>query len=116
MKCSKCGHENAKRTSKQNASLHKFFTIISNQLNEMGLEYHYFGLKGQELTMMHTPIIVKEFIWKPIQKALFDIDTTTKLDTFQMNQVIDVLTKFFAERGVNIEFPSIEAIENKNNQ
>lgn len=111
MKCPECGYEKQTRTSQQNRALHKFFAIISEQLNEMGMEYHYFGLKGQELTMMYTPTIVKELVWKPIQKALFDIDSTTKLNTKQMNDVIDVLTKFFGERGVEIEFPNIEQLK-----
>jgi hypothetical protein len=51
--------------------------------------------------------------WKPIQFAMFETNTTTKLDTTQMNQIIEVFSKFFAERGVDLDFPSIEAIENK---
>ena len=113
MKCKKCGHENGSRTSKQNASLHKFFIIICEQLNEMGLEFHYFGVKGQELTMPYTPDIVKNFFWRPIQKALFDFESTTKLDTFQMNQIINVINKFFSERGVVVDFPSIEQLNEK---
>lgn len=113
MKCKKCGHDNQLRSSQQNKALHKFFGIISMQLNEMGLEFGYQGLKGIDITVMYTPTIVKEFIWKPIQKALFDINTTTKLDTFQMNQVIDVISKFFLERGVDIVFPSIEQLNEK---
>jgi hypothetical protein len=113
MKCKKCGHENGVRTSQQNKSLHQFFNIISTQLNEMGLEFGYQGIKGIDITVMYTPTIVKELVWKPIQNALFDTDSTTKLDTFQMNQIIDVISKFFLDRGVDIEFPSIESLNNK---
>ena len=55
------------RTTRQNSALHVFFAIISNQLNEMGIDHKHFGLKGQVISTMHTPNIVKEFIWKPIQ-------------------------------------------------
>ena len=99
------------RTSLQNASLHLFFTMITDQLNELGMEYRYFGVTGKELSMMYTDNIVKEFFWKPIQLALFDIKSTTKLTTEQMNQVIDVITKFFGDKGVLIEFPNREHLK-----
>jgi len=96
------------RSQKQNKSLHLFFTMISQQLNEIGIEYRYFGLKGQELSLMYTPELVKLFFWKPIQLALFDFESTTKLTTEQMNNIIDVIIKFFGDKGVLIEFPNIE--------
>ena len=96
------------RTLQQNRSLHLFFTMISDQLNELGIEYRYFGLKGQELSLMYTPELVKMFFWKPIQKALFDFESTTQLNTDEMNKIIDVIIKFFADKGVLIEFPCIE--------
>ncbi len=96
------------RTLKQNSALHKYFTFICNELNELGLEFQYFGVSGKQLGMRYTPDIVKNYFWRPIQIALFDIETTTKLDTKQMNEVIDVITKFFGDKGVVIPFPSIE--------
>lgn len=99
------------RTSLQNASLHKFFIIISEQLNELGMEYIYFGIKGQEISLIYTPELVKMFFWKPIQVALFGYESTTKLNTKQMNEIIDIITKFFGEKGVLIEFPSQENLK-----
>ena len=96
------------RTLQQNKSLHLFFTMITEQLNELGIEYRYFGLKGQELELMYTPELVKLFFWKPIQVALFDFESTTKLTTEQMNKIIDVIVKFFGDKGVVLEFPNIE--------
>jgi hypothetical protein len=99
------------RTTRQNSALHLLFTIVSSQLNEMGVEYKYFGLKGQVLEMRHTPKIVKDFIWRPIQIALFDIESTRKINTEQINEIVDVLVKFFSERGIVIQFPSKEQLE-----
>lgn len=100
------------RTTRQNSALHLLFTIISSQLNEMGIEYQYFGLKGKVMSMMHTPHIVKEFVWRPIQMALYGIKSTTKINTEQINEIVDVLAKFFSEKGIVIQFPSKEQIEN----
>lgn len=95
-----------KRTSQQNRALHKFFVLISNQLNEIGQEFCYTGLKGLELSTRYTPEIVKNFFWRPIQLALYDIESTKKLTTEQINGVTDVIIKFFGDKGILIEFPN----------
>ena len=101
------------RSGSQNSALHLFFTIICEQLNEIGLEFHYFGVKGQELTCRYTPHVVKEFFWRPTQIALFDIKSTTKINTAHINEITDVVVKFFGEKGVIIDFPSVEGLMNK---
>lgn len=98
------------RSIKQNRSLHKFFMMLSDELNNLGIEYQYIGISGRQFSLMYTLDLVKQFIWKPIQVALFDFESTTKLDTIQMNQIIDVITKFFADRGVVITFPSMDSL------
>ena len=101
------------RSSQQNRALHKFFIIISNELNDLGMEFHYYGVKGQELTTRYTADIVKNHFWRPIQKTLFNIESTKKINTKQMNEIIDVVVKFFAEQGLYIEFPNREIIQEK---
>lgn len=98
------------RTAKQNRSLHLYFKFISDELNNLGLEFTYQGLNISNLSTRYTEKIVKDFIWRPIQIALFDIESTTKIDTKQMNEVIDVITKYFAEKGVKLIFPNIETL------
>ena len=96
-----------KRSSKQNRSLHKLFTIISFALNELGMEFNYTGVKGMELSTRYTPDIVKNFFWRPIQISLFDIESTKDINTHQINDITDVIVKYFGEKGVVIEFPSL---------
>ena len=93
------------RTTKQNSSLHKFYVIICDVLNEMGLDFEYTGLKGYKLSIRHTPTIVKDFIWRPIQIALFDIESTKDINTKQLNEIAEVIIKYFAEKGIYIDFP-----------
>lgn len=94
------------RSTKQNAALHLFFTWCSNSLNDAGIEYKYTGLKLKEIEIPWTPSLFKEMTWKPIQKTLFEFESTTKLDTTQINTILDILTRFFAERGISINFPN----------
>ena len=76
----------------------------------MGLEFNYVGLKGDTLGTRYSPNVVKEYFWRPIQIALFNIESTKDIDTKQINEVVDVISKFFADKGVVMEFPSIENI------
>ena len=101
------------RSSQQNRSLHLLFTFISNELNEIGLEFQYSGLNDNTFSLMYSPEIVKNYVWRPIQIALFDIESTTKINTEQINQIVDVLVKFFGEQGVEIVFPSLESLIEK---
>lgn len=94
------------RSNKQNKALHVYFKFISDGLNELGQEFQYIGIRGFGFQMRYTPIIIKEIFWKPIQKQLFDIDSTTQLNSEMLNEIIDIFSKFFAEKGVYLEFPS----------
>jgi len=94
------------RTLRQNSALHKFFEIIANELNNIGEEFTYQGLSVDAISTMYTPDIVKNFFWRPIQIALFDIKSTTDLESKQIDKIIDVITKFFGEKGVYVEFPN----------
>ena len=98
------------RTSKQNRALHLYFSFISNELNELGMEFNYKGLSLNDLSSRYTSEIVKEFIWRPIQVSLFNVKSTSKINTKQMNEIIDVITKFFANKGVTLDFPNIETL------
>lgn len=102
------------RSSQQNRALHLYFELICDELNELGLEFLYTGIKGVDMSTRYTPKIVKDFIWRPIQIAMFDIESTTQIDTIQIDEIIDVLTKFFGEKGIELEFPSFEALIDSN--
>ena len=101
------------RSQAQNRALHLYFKLISDQLNELGMEFQYQGIKGTHMSLMYTENLVKEFIWRPIQIDLFDVKSTTKIDTTQINKIVLVLSKFFAERGIEIVFPSIDTLINE---
>lgn len=95
-----------KRSLNQNRALHLLFTNISDQLNELGETFIYRGWKGEEMEMSFTPELIKNSLWRPIQRTLFNIESTTDLDTKMINQILDIITKFFAEKGIPIVFPS----------
>lgn len=102
-----------KRSSQQNKSLHVLFQNISFELNRLGMEFTYNGIKGIEIQTTYTPEIVKEFLWKPLQNALLKKESTTKLTTQDINMIFEILGKYFSEKGVVIDFPSAETISHK---
>lgn len=97
------------RSNAQNNALHLYFSQLAEQLNNAG--YTFTNVLGLE--MPFTMILIKESIWKPTQKDMFGIDSTTKLTTQMINELIDVFSKHFGERGIYVEFPSFQAFLNK---
>lgn len=95
-----------KRSTKENSSLHKLFQHISDELNELGLTFNYNGLNGKSFETTYTPHLVKEYIWRPLQNTLLDKESTTRLSNSDIKLIFQVLEKWFAEKGVQIVFPS----------
>lgn len=98
------------RTKQQNRALHLMFTQTASQLNESGLEMRKV-LAIKEVDVPWNQVLVKEVIWRPLQKAVIGKKSTTELTTTEIDKVFVLLSKVFAERlGIEIEFPSIETL------
>lgn len=109
----KLGKINNKRTITQNSALHQFFVLISFALNERGQEFVFTGVKGIELSCRYTPELVKHCFWRPLQISLFNIESTKDINTQHINEISDVIIKFFGEKGVLIEFPDKDFLKQK---
>ncbi len=102
------------RTDKQNAALHLYFTQLSEALNDAGFDMK--KLIKKEIDIPWTPINVKEYLWRPIQKELLKKKSTTELKTTDIDKVYDVLNELLGERtGIFIPWPCIEELERKFN-
>ena len=100
-----------KRSPTENKALHLWMKHISDGLNELGETFHYFGVFGKEFEMRFTENIIKEFIIKPLIKTLFNIDSTTKLTTDNINELIDVINKYMGLKGLYLPWPSIQSMQ-----
>lgn len=100
-----------KRSIRQNSAIHLYCQMIADTLNESGEEFTFLGVKGIKLKTRYTKELVKETLWASIQKALFNIESTTELTRNEVSEVADVIERFFAERGINLPFPSREYLE-----
>jgi len=97
--------EKRQRTGKQNNSIHKYFELLANELNEKGLDMR--KMLHPEIDIPWDKNSVKKHIWTVIQKAMFGTTSTTRLKTDEVSKIYDVLNRSLIERhDVYIQFPS----------
>lgn len=85
-----------KRSSQQNRALHKYCELIADELNKEKLVI-------QDVIKINTQwdmIRVKELIFKPVVKSLYNKDSTTKLNQNELDMVIDTITYYLGEKGI----------------
>lgn len=104
-----------KRSNQENKALHVFFQNIAFELNRLGMEFTFRGIKGMDIQTTYTPDIVKEFLWKPLQNALLSKSSTTELTHQDISMIFEILGKWFAENAIEISFPSVESLSRKIN-
>jgi hypothetical protein len=98
-----------KRTLKQNSALHVFFQELSNSLNASGLDQRV--VLKPSVSIPWTEKAIKETLWKPFQKAMYDKQSTTELSTKEMMDVYETLNAHLSEKfGVHIPWPSDEEL------
>lgn len=97
------------RTAQQNKAIHVLFRLLADELNDKGLDMRK-TLKP-EVDIKWTPLTVKEYLWKPVQKAQLRKESTTELTTKEVDEVFDTITKHLGEKfGLHVPFPSIEEL------
>ena len=93
------------RTLKQNAAMHKYFTLVAEALNDKQLTVKTIIKADIEWN----PISVKSLLWKPIQEAVLHKKSTTELKRKEIDDVYDTINRALGEKfGINVLFPTIE--------
>lgn len=96
-----------KRTLSQNAAVHKYCTMMADELNNAGYEYHMFieRVKSRGVTVEWSMEKFKD-AWKMVQFAMFQKESTTELTTDEVSKVYEQVNAKFAEMaGVSMPFP-----------
>ena len=97
------------RTKQQNKALHVLFRLLAETLNEHGLDMRK-TLKP-DVEIPWSPASAKEFLWRPIMKAQLAKESTTELNTKEIDEVFDTINKHLGEKfGLHVPFPSIEEL------
>ena len=98
-----------KRTLTQNAALHLFCERLATELNLAGLDMK--RVLKPTVDIPWTKESVKTHLWKSIQDAMFEKDSTTKLTTKEVGEVYEVLNRHLGEKfSIHVEFPSEENV------
>ena len=94
-----------KRTTSQNAAIHKYFTLLADQLNDAGLDMRKVLTKRPDIPWSGET--VKIHIWREVQTAMGLGESTAALNSDQVTMVYEVVARFLSERfGVFVPFPS----------
>lgn len=93
------------RSLKQNNSLHAFCSDLALELNSAGIMPQHFFKTG--FTIIWTMDMVKENIWKPIQKAITQNSKTSRATKKELIETYEVINRELGERwGIHVEWRS----------
>ena len=97
--------EYPQRTNQQNNAIHLYFELVAKALNDA--EHYLVVTVGSKVTKrLWTKELVKEHIWRPIQRAEFKTTSTTELKTIDPGIVYDYMNAFISgEFGIYVPFP-----------
>lgn len=103
------------RTLIQNRALHKFFELLADELNNAGLDMRK-TLKP-EIEIPWSKDTVKSYLWKPIQDAQLEKESTTELTTKEIDLIYNTLNRFLGEKlSVHVPFPTNQQMYDYENQ
>lgn len=95
------------RTLQQNKALHVYCENLAEALNAAG--YDMKRTLKHDVDIPWSKETVKEFLWRPIQQALIDKDSTTELNSAEPSDIHAVLSRHLGEKlGIYVEWPSEE--------
>ena len=97
----------SKRTNPQNAALHVYLDQLAKRLNDAGLDMQQ--TLSEALDIPWNSLLVKELIWKKVQKAIIDEDSTTKANRTDYTLIYETINRHTASTwGISIPWPTKE--------
>lgn len=96
------------RTDSQNNSIHLYFELLSKALNNAGWTVH--KLLKHTVEINWTSSLIKELLWRPVQIALTNKNSTTKLDkTSEIDTIYEHINRYISEIcHIHVPFPHKE--------
>lgn len=96
-----------KHTDQQRKALHLFCELVAQALNDAG--YTVQKTLRHDIDIPWTKDLVKELIWRPVQRAMTEKNSTTQLDRVEPSQIYEVLNLHLGEKlGIHVEWPCEE--------
>ena len=96
--------KDATRSDRQNNAMHLWFRQIAEELNNAG--YWVRHPFSDKLEIPFTEVLVKETLYKPIIKSMYDKQSTAKVTPAELSEAAEVLIRWLSEhKGVYVPFP-----------
>jgi len=99
--------EKPKRTDQQRKAIEVYCQILAKKLSDAGKDI--MTTLRREASIPWTQELIKALVWKPIQKTMFDTNSTTKLNTGQVTKIYEVINRHMGENhGISFNFPNYD--------
>jgi len=93
------------RTISQNSAMHKYFGLLATAFNDAG--YTVQKVLTKPLNISWTQSLVKDILWRQVQDAMLDKESTAKLDRAEVSKVYEEINNYTASQlGIHVPFPS----------
>lgn len=84
------------RTLRQNRAMHKWFTQVAEYLNDAGLDQR--KVLKESVDIPWTGEAIKKQLWKPLQNALLQKESTTELTKGEVGRVEELLVRHIGQK------------------
>jgi len=93
------------RSGQENKALHLWLGMLSRALNAAG--YDMKRTLNKEVEIPWTTELAKEYLWRPLQKAMIGKSSTTEPLRGEYTKIYEVLNRHTASKlGISIPWPS----------
>lgn len=94
----------SQRTIQQNKALHVFCELLAEALNDAG--YDMKKTLKEDVEIPWNKDMIKEYIWRPVQKAMTGEESTTDLNTVNPSDIYAVINRHMSQKfGVHVPWP-----------
>lgn len=98
--CEVCAHEagqplpeEKRRTEQQKKALHLWFRLLSEKLNEAGFDMRRTLREDIEIPWDKEGRMVKKYLWKPVQDAILNVESTAKCGKLDYPYIYEILCR-----------------------
>ena len=93
-------------------ALHLWFRWVAQALKEKDIEFNEVIKAMNNMSLTPTDSLVKEVMWRPVQMALFHIESTTNIGPKEVNVILEHLNRLLAnlDEPVHVPFPNKEEL------
>ena len=97
------------RTQRQNKAMHLMLTQLADELNASGKTM--MRVLSQTAEIPWTDVSAKEYLLRPIIRAMYNKNSTKELTTKELTKATDFLLDHIAKTtGLSLDFPSLESL------